>query len=261
MSPVNIETQGVVLWSRITEQGIKNDPSQYSTHDTKTVQLATTQTRVEEFVQAIADQVLPEWYINMSNLKNITKSDLDKVAKTVSEILKDPDPERIHNSLLAIKHVPTLAEEKPVTQKGTKTANVIVNEEWPSLPYIIKATAPAYEKDDKGIVVPGTFRPVPCDIYVDQRVRDEYLTQMKPNVPDDEWARLKAVFHDPDAWLDENLWGWRVIMLTGFKVSKGAAGLKVGFYPNKLSFHSKAKDYPASTAAGPASGDRQDDDL
>ena len=261
MSPVNIETQSVVLWSRITENGIKNDPSQYSTHDTKTVQLATTQARVEEFVQAIADQVLPEWYTNMSTLKNITKSDLDKVAKTVSEILKDPDPERIHNSLLAIKHVPTLAEEKPATQKGTKSANVIVNEEWPSLPYIIKATAPAYEKDDKGIVVPGTFRPVPCDIYVDQRVMGEYLTQMKPNVPDDEWARLKAVFHDPDAWLDENLWGWRVIMLTGFKVSKGAAGLKVGFYPNKLSFHSKAKDYPASTAAGPASGDRQDDDL
>lgn len=258
---VNIETQGVVLWSRITEAGIKNDPSQYSTHDTKTVQLATTQARVEEFIQKIAAEVLPEWYANLSSLKNITKNDLDKVAKVVSEILKDPDPERIHNSLLAIQHLPTLAEEKPLTQAGKKAAVVTVVEEWPTLPFLIKSTAPAYEKDDKGIVVPGTFRPLPCDIYVDQRLKDEYLTQMKPNVAMDEWARLKDVFHDQNAWLEENLWGWRVIQLSGFKVSKGAAGLKVGFYPNKLSFHSKAFDYPASTQAGPASGDRQDDDL
>ena len=258
---INVETQGVVLWSRFTEGAIKADPSTYSTHDTKSVQLATTQVRVEEFVQQIADTVLPQWYTDLGALKNITKADLDKVAKVVSGILQDPDPEQIHNSLLAIQHVPTLATERPTTQAGKKSAAATVAEEWPGLPYIIRSTAPAYEKDDKGIIIPGTFRRLPCDIYVDQRVKDEYLTQLKPNITLDAWAKLKDVFHDQDAWLEENLWGWRVIQLTGFKISKGAAGLKVGFYPNKLSFHSKALDYPSSTVAGPASGDRQDDDL
>lgn len=258
---VNLETQGIVLWSRITEAGIKNDPSQYSTHDTKSVQLATTQARVEEFIQEIANQVLPEFYANVGSL-TVTKTDLDRISKEVSEILKDPDPERIHKSMLAIQHLPTLAEERPVTQKGTPSAASVVAEEWDSLPFIIKSTAPAYEKDKvTQQVVPGTFRPLPCDIYVDQALKDNFLSQLKPSVKVDEWARMKDVFHDADAWLEENLWGWRVIQLTGFKVSKGAAGLKLGFYPNKLSFHSKVKDYPAQTAAGPVGGGRQDDDL
>lgn len=257
----NTELEGVMLWTQLTESGIQNNPSPNADKDRISVNLATTESRVVALIDTIKREVIPEWYAELPKLRNITNGDLKKAEKELEEILKDPSPERIHKSLLGIKHIPTMAEERPLTQKGTIPAHVRVNEEWDDLPYLVYASAPAYDRTPQGQIIPDTFRSPFTAIYVDDTVVSDFASQLLPNVRENSWMYMDKVFHDPDAWIEENSWGWRVIQLTGFKISKGMAGLKIGFYPNKLHFHSKAKDYPAADNAGPDSVDRNDDDL
>lgn len=260
MAAKNVEVEGVLLWTRVTEAAIASDPSQYSTHDTRQVHLATTEPRVHKLLETISTDVLPNWYTELNSLRNITKANLDQVAKELSTMLKALDPEDVHRSVFAIQHLPTLADERPTTQKGGVSAAATVSQAWPTLPYLIKATSPAFKKDAQGVIVPGSFNACPVNIYVDNTVMDEFSGQLKPKVQKDEWNRLQDTFFDPDAWLDENTWGWRAIVRLGFKISKGVAGLKVGFYPNEISLHSKTHDYPASGPSIAGTG-RNDDDL
>ena len=260
---VNIEIDGLLLWSYFTQEGVHEDPSIYSTGDTKKVTVATTEARVKSFIGQIASKVLPEWYADIHS-SSVTKADLDKASQELSDLMKNPDPEKIHDSILAIQHLPTSAEKRPLTKTGNPTAAVAVVDAWPTTPFVINATAPALTGgvvDARGNRTGGTFREIPASIYVDDDVMDNFVHQLKPNLKKDSWMRLSDVFADPNEWIAENSWGWRVTLLCGFKVSNTrAAGLKIGFYPNKISFHQKAADYPTRGDAGPSAG-RQAGDL
>ena len=259
----NIEIDGILLWAYFTQTGIQEDPSAYSTGDVKKVSIATTAARTEKFISEVASEVLPEWYANMSSL-SVGKADLDRASRELSDLLKDPDPKKIHESLLAIQHLPTSAEERPLTRAGNPTAASAVADAWPTTPFVLSATAPAISgatRDPLGNQTGGTFRDIPTSIYVDDEVLDNFPHQLKPNLKKDSWMKLSDAFISPDEWIAEYSWGWRVTLLCGFKISNTkSAGLRIGFYPNKISFHQKAADYPARGDAGPSSG-RQVGDL